>query len=93
MLARLRRNQDPERGPTWEIPEDAGEDYLKQMESERRVKKGGKWLWTQIGDRPNHYLDCEAMQVTAAVMLKLVGREAGGEPPDGEEEGEPGRGD
>jgi len=27
-------------------------------------KKGGKWLWVQIGDRPNHYFDCEAMQVT-----------------------------
>lgn len=78
MLARLRRNQDPDRGATWEIPEDVGEDYLKQMESERRVKKGGKWLWVQIGDRPNHYLDCEAMQICAAVMLKLIGREAGG---------------
>jgi hypothetical protein len=49
------------------------------------VKKGGKWLWQQIGDRPNHYLDCEAMQVTAAAMLKLVGREAGGDTPDEEE--------
>jgi hypothetical protein len=88
MLARLRRNQDPENGPTWEIPEDASEDYLKQLESERRVKKGGKWLWLQIGDRPNHYLDCEAMQVCAAVMLKLVGREAGGgEAAEGAEDG------
>jgi hypothetical protein len=88
MLARLRRNQNPENGPTWEIPEDASEDYLKQLESERRVKKGGKWLWLQIGDRPNHYLDCEAMQVCAAVMLKLVGREAGGgEADEGEADG------
>jgi hypothetical protein len=76
MLARLRRNQDPERGPTWEIAEDAGDDYLTQMESEQRVRKGGKWLWERIGKRPNHYWDCEAMQVAAAVMLKLVGQES-----------------
>jgi len=50
--------------------------YLAQMESEQRVKDGGKWLWKQIGKRPNHYLDCEAMQAAAATMLKLIGREA-----------------
>jgi len=76
MLARLRRNQDPERGATWDIPEDAGEDYLVQMESEQRIRKGGRWLWEQIGKRPNHYWDCESMQIAAAVMLKIVGREA-----------------
>jgi hypothetical protein len=89
MLARLRRNQDPERGPTWEIAEDSGDDYLTQMESEQRVRKGGKWLWERIGKRPNHYWDCEVMQVAAAVMLKLVGQEsvkAGTEP---DEETEP----
>jgi hypothetical protein len=46
------------------------------MESEQRVKHGGKWFWKQIGKRPNHYLDCEAMQAAAATTLKLVGREA-----------------
>ena len=46
------------------------------MASEQRVRKGGKWLWERIGKRPNHYWDCESMQVAAAVMLKLVGREA-----------------
>jgi hypothetical protein len=40
------------------------------------VRKGGKWLWERIGKRPNHYWDCEAMQVAAAVMLKLVGQES-----------------
>jgi hypothetical protein len=33
-------------------------------------------LWKQVGKRPNHYLDCEAMQAAAATMLKLIGREA-----------------
>ena len=40
------------------------------------MKRGSKWLWERIGKRPNHYLDCEAMQVTAATMLKIIGREA-----------------
>ena len=75
-LARLRRNQDPSAGPTWEVPDDAGEEYLAQMESERRVRRNGKWIWEQIGARPNHYFDCEAMQAAAATMLKIVGREA-----------------
>ena len=75
ILARLRRNQRPEKGATWEVPDDIDDDYLAQMESEHRVKDGGKWLWKQIGSRPNHLWDCEAMQVVAVVMLKLVGRE------------------
>jgi hypothetical protein len=47
------------------------------------VRNGGKWQWERIGKRPNHYWDCESMQVAAAVMLKLVGQEsvkAGAEP-------------
>jgi phage terminase large subunit GpA-like protein len=58
------------------VPDDAGEEYLAQMESERRVRRNGKWIWEQIGARPNHYFDCEAMQAAAATMLKIVGREA-----------------
>ena len=58
------------------MPDDIDDEYLAQMESEQRVKDGGKWLWKQIGKRPNHYLDCEAMQAAAATMLKLIGREA-----------------
>ena len=75
-LARLRRNQDPANGVTWEVPDDVPEDYLKQMESEHRVKEKGTWAWLQIGNRPNHYFDCEALQTAAATMLKLIGREA-----------------
>lgn len=81
-LARLRRNQDPERGPTWEIPDDVPEEYLAQLESEHRVKDKGKWIWKQIGNRPNHLLDAECLQVAAAFMLKLIGREATKESPE-----------
>ena len=79
-LARLRRNQDPARGATWDVPDDIEDEYLTQMEGERRVKKGGTWLWERIGKRGNHGLDLEAMQVCAAFMLKLIGREAVVEP-------------
>ena len=77
ILARLRRNQRPENGPTWEVPDDIDDDYLAQMESEIRIKDNAKWRWKQVGDRPNHYWDCEAMQIVAATMLKIVGREFG----------------
>jgi phage terminase large subunit GpA-like protein len=79
-LARLRRNQNPDDGPVWEVPDDIDEDYLAQMESERRIKKGGKWMWERIGSRANHLFDCESMQIAAATMLKIVGRESVGEP-------------
>lgn len=72
-LARIRRNQNPADGATWEVPTDISEDYLKQMESEHRIKKGNSWIWEQIGNRPNHYLDCEAMNCAGALMLKVVG--------------------
>lgn len=70
-LARLRSNQNPDEGSTWEVPSDVPEEYLKMLDSEQRVKKGNSWEWRQIGKRPNHYWDCEAMQVCAAYMMKL----------------------
>ena len=70
-LARLRSNQNPDNGSTWEIPSDAPEEYLKMLDSEQRIRKGNSWEWQQIGKRPNHYWDCEAMQVCAAYMMKL----------------------
>ena len=91
MLARLRRNQTPENGATWDVAEDAAEDYLAQLESEQRIKRGGKWLWERIGKRPNHYMDCEAMQVTAATMLKIIGREAVEAAEHGDDSGEESR--
>jgi len=75
-FARLRSNQDAELGPTWEIPSDVPEEFLEHMESEHRVKERGKPIWKQIGDRPNHYLDACIQSVCAALMLKLIGREA-----------------
>jgi phage terminase large subunit GpA-like protein len=62
--------------PMWQIPDETGKDYRRQLEAERRIKKGNKWVWQQIGKRPNHYFDCEVMDITAAVMLKIIGGEA-----------------
>ncbi len=75
-LARIRRNQNPADGATWEVPTDISEDYLKMMESEHRIKKGNSWIWEQIGNRPNHYLDCEAMNCAGALMLKIIGNDS-----------------
>jgi phage terminase large subunit GpA-like protein len=75
-LASLRRNQNPQNGATWEVPDDIDEDYLSQMESEHRIKEKNVWIWKQIGHRANHYWDCESMQAAAATMLKIIGRES-----------------
>ena len=72
-LFRLRRNTS---SPLWEIPANVPQDYLDMMDSEHRTYDKGRWIWKQIGNRDNHYLDCEAMQVCGAIMLKLVGSES-----------------
>lgn len=71
ILAALRAGQTTS---TWEIPSNAPENYVRQLGSERR--NNDKQIWERIGHRANHYLDCEAMQVAAAVMLKIIGKES-----------------
>lgn len=75
ILARLRRNQDPELGVTYEVPDNVPEWFLKHMDAEQRVKRGDKWIWEQIGKRPNHCLDTEVMGIAGLVMMKLLGRD------------------
>lgn len=84
-LNRLRRNQDPTRGATWELPADIDDEYLKMMDSERRVKKGNTFVWEQIGHRANHYWDCEAMQIAAVYMLKILGNDKPADKPEASE--------
>ncbi|PTY02753.1 hypothetical protein DB346_08230 [Verrucomicrobia bacterium LW23] len=76
-LSRLRRNQDPAQGPTWEIADDVPEEYIAQLDAEQRIRKNDRWIWEQIRNAPNHYFDCETMQVCGALMLKLIGQESG----------------
>jgi hypothetical protein len=65
------------KGAPWQIAGNAGDGYRKQLDSERRVKQtNGSFLWEQIGKRDNHLWDCEAMQVVAALMLKIIGADS-----------------
>lgn len=77
-LAYLRANQANGEQPGHELPLNVTQDYLDQMESERRMvdEKTGQEIWRQIGKRPNHYWDCEAEQVVFATMLKVVGKDS-----------------
>jgi hypothetical protein len=67
----------------WGIPEDVGNDYLKQMNAEVRyrvpARKGGTvYFWSNAGPdgkqrkKPNHYWDCEVLIMLAIVMQKLI---------------------
>ncbi|WP_283808418.1 terminase gpA endonuclease subunit [Rhodopseudomonas faecalis] len=54
----------------WHIPEDATDEYCKQVVAESRVPKPkGGFMWVRTGE--NHYLDCEAMAYGAAYLLRV----------------------
>jgi phage terminase large subunit GpA-like protein len=56
-------------------PEDAGDEYRKQMQSEHRTKNNaGTPIWVPVGDRANHLWDCEVMGILPAMMAKLIGK-------------------
>ena len=55
--------------------DDAPAEYIAQMTAEKRViSAGGKPLWEQIGDRANHFFDCEVILTLPALAWKLTGR-------------------
>jgi hypothetical protein len=73
ILARLRSIGSP----TWEFPMDVIEEYRRHLNSEvkrdvvdKQTKRTRK-RWTFVG-RPNHLWDCEAMQVVAALLLRIL---------------------
>ena len=56
-------------------PDDVQEEYLKQMQSEKRViTTGGKPIWEQIDTRQNHLWDCEVILMLPAMAWKLIGK-------------------
>lgn len=56
-------------------PEDAGDEYRKQMQSEHRTRtETGRPIWLKIGERANHLWDCEVMGILPALMARLIGR-------------------
>lgn len=56
---------------SWTYPDDVPQDYERMLYSEKKNETSG--IWEQIGSRPNHFFDCESMNVALAVMLDLVG--------------------
>ena len=55
-------------------PEDVPEEYIKQMQSERREVRAGKPIWEQIDRRPNHFWDCEVIITLPAMAWRLIGK-------------------
>lgn len=53
----------------WHLPEDATDEYAKQIVAETRVETGGKFVWQAHG--ANHYLDCEMMNWAAAELMQV----------------------
>ncbi len=70
------------KGAKWETADDQGSEYERQMNGERKKMfenkktKKQEWRWQRTHD--NHYWDCEAMQVVAALILGIL---ASPEPP------------
>lgn len=68
-LARIRRKGDHT------YPEDAGDEYRNQMQSEHRTRsETGRPIWVQVGERANHLWDCEVIGLLPAMMARLIGR-------------------
>ena len=62
---------DQEKPGGWFLPEDASDDYCKQLVAESRiVKDNGRAEWRAIR-KANHYLDCEMNATAAAHILRL----------------------
>jgi hypothetical protein len=56
---------------------DATEDYVMQLNSETRVKEGGKAIWRlRQGVKHNHAFDCELLGMLIACRWGIVGRDA-----------------
>jgi phage terminase large subunit GpA-like protein len=62
---------------SWSLPDDVSAEYLKQIDSERKEEvingktKQVEYRWVKRR-RDNHAWDCEAMQIVAALMLRVI---------------------
>jgi len=61
----------------WDIPDDSPQDYLRQIDSEVKREivnsktKQSEYRWVKTRQN-NHAWDVEAMQIVAALMLKII---------------------
>lgn len=59
-------------GARWELPSDVSKEYVSQLQSEIKIiAANGQPTYKKIKD-DNHLLDCEAMQICAAMMHKVL---------------------
>jgi len=63
------RNQ---KGVAWQIADDIGKEYLRQIDAEVRRGEGKSAVWVKRHN-DNHGPDCETMQVSLAAMLGIIG--------------------
>lgn len=77
-LDTLRQSIDDNGNPIWTVAEDAGRDYLDQIDNEvmEIVDRGGREILDFRTIGPNHCYDCEVMQVVCASMAGIVGAES-----------------
>lgn len=62
----------PDQDGAWHLPANISEDYCRQIVSEARiVAPGGKVKWVPRS-KENHFLDCEAMQAAAGMILNVT---------------------
>ena len=69
-LTELRSGESPAK---WELPSDVPVNYLRQISGSeyRTLTAANKPIWLQRGRRPNHFFDCESMQICAAHMANI----------------------
>jgi phage terminase large subunit GpA-like protein len=63
------RNQ---RGVDWQIADDIGSEYLRQIDAEVRRGEGKTARWVKRHNS-NHAVDCETMQIVLASIFGLIG--------------------
>jgi phage terminase large subunit GpA-like protein len=65
------------KGPAWMLPDDVSPEYIKQIDSERKEEvinaktRQSQYIWKKFR-KDNHAWDCEAMQIVAAMIMKLI---------------------
>ncbi len=56
-----------EEAGAWHLPVDVTDEYCSHIMAESRlVKPNGRVIWVRDGAKPNHWLDCEALNAAAA---------------------------
>jgi hypothetical protein len=63
------RNQ---KGMAWEVAEDVGNEYFRQIDAEVRRGEGKTAMWKKRHNN-NHAVDCETMQIVLASAMGLIG--------------------